>query len=173
MAEDSGTIALEALRIRTTKALPDQVRVCLDTLSDEQIWMRPNEQSNSVGNLVLHLTGSLNHYLNRNLGGIEYKRDRDAEFAERKQIPRAELRKRFDDMVSKADKTFASLTPARLTDPSPDQKLNRFVLEDLINIAVHLSTHTGQIVWITKMLRGGGLDEVWMRTHRSSGAWPR
>ena len=173
MAEDTGSIALEALRIRTTKVLPDQIRACLDTLTDEQIWSRPNEQSNSVGNLVLHLSGSLDHYLNRNLGGLEFNRDRDAEFAERRRIPRAELRQRFDAMVGNAEKTFASLTPARLTQPSPEPVMNKYVLEDLINIAVHLSTHTGQIVWITKMLRAGGLDEVWMRTHKNSGAWKR
>jgi uncharacterized damage-inducible protein DinB len=171
MNDEIAKVALDALRIRITKALPDQVRTCLDALSDDQIWTRPNEESNSVGNLVLHLTGSLNHYLNRNLGGLEFNRNRDAEFAERRRIPRDELRERFDDMVRNAERTFASMTVARLAEPSSEPKMNRLVIEDLINIAVHLSTHTGQIVWVTKMLRGGGLDEVWMRTHKTSGAW--
>lgn len=171
MSNDLATIFLDAMRVRITRIFPDQIRECMDQLSDDEIWSRPNEQSNSVGNLVLHLSGSLDHYLNRALGGLDYKRDRDAEFAERRKIPRKELLARFGAMVRNAEKTFAALTPAKLTDPSPEPKMYRIVAEDLIGVAVHLSTHAGQIVWITKMIRGGGLDDVWMRVHRESGAW--
>lgn len=164
-------IALDALRARITKIFPEQIRGCLDQLTDEQIWWRPNETSNSVGNLVLHLSGSLNHFLNRAVGGIEYNRDRAAEFAERRPIPKAELRATFDDMVAKAEQTFAGLTPDRLADPSPEPKLYTIVFEDLITVAVHLANHAGQIIWITKMLRDGGTDEVWIRTHKELGGW--
>ena len=64
--------ALQALRIRTTKVLPAQVRCCIEELNDEQLWWRPNPQSNSVGNLVLHLRGAVLHYLCRGVGGLEY-----------------------------------------------------------------------------------------------------
>src|SRR6266571_1746940 len=118
MPTELDTTTLEALRVRITKVLPEQVRRCLDELSDEQIWSRPNESSNSIGNIVLHMSGSLDHFLNRNIGGFEFKRDRDAEFAERRRIPRDELRHRFDDMVTKAEQTFASFTTDRLASPS-------------------------------------------------------
>jgi uncharacterized damage-inducible protein DinB len=172
MTEDIGAVALGTLRNRITKVFPEEIRSCLDVLTDEQIWYRPNEESNSVGNLVLHLTGSLNHYLNRNLGGMEFQRNRDGEFAERTQMPRAELRSRFDEMVRRADQTLSPMTTARLSDPSPEPRMHRVVIEDLINIAVHMSTHTGQIIWITKMLRAGGLDDLWIKTHKKLGAWP-
>jgi len=42
---------------------------------------------------------------------------------------------------------------------------------DLIGIATHLANHTGQVLWITKMLREGAVDEVWMRTHKHLGGW--
>jgi uncharacterized damage-inducible protein DinB len=168
-----GAIALDALKIRITKVFPAQIRACLDQLSDEEIWSRPNESTNSIGNIILHVTGSLNHYLNRNFGSVKFTRDRDAEFAERRHIPRDELRARFDDMVRKAEETFASLTPQRLSDPSPEPKMHRLIIEDLINIAVHLANHTGQIVWITKMLRGGVVDDVWIHAHKKQGAWRR
>ena len=170
MADQVADVTLHALRVRITQVLPAQIRACLDKLSDEEIWWRPNEQSNSVGNLVLHLTGSLNHYLNRGLGGIEFNRDRDAEFAERRHIPRAELRDRFDDMVRKAEQTFTAITSERLAQPSVEPKMNRLVVEDLINIASHLATHAGQILWITKMFRGG-IDDIWIKTHKTLGAW--
>ncbi|HSP33469.1 MAG TPA: DUF1572 family protein [Thermoanaerobaculia bacterium] len=172
MAEDIAAVTLDALRVRITKVFPDQIRSCLDRLSDDDIWWRPNEESNSVGNLVLHLSGSLDHFLNRAIGGIDFQRDRNAEFAERRQIPKAELRARFDRMLANAEKTFAALTPPRLGDRSPEPKMNRIVVEDLLGIAVHIAAHTGQIVWITKMIRGGGLDDMWMKAHKESGAWP-
>src|SRR5260370_15993596 len=105
---------LAFLRVRITKIYPEQIRKSLTALTDEQIWWRPNETSNSVGNLVIHLAGSLNLYLNCNVGGFPYERHRDAEFAERRQIPRAELLAQFDGMVTTAEKTFDSLTPEGL-----------------------------------------------------------
>lgn len=164
-------LALESLRARICRVFPAQVRKCLEQLSDEQIWWRPNETSNSVGNLVLHLSGSLNHYLNYLIGGIAYDRDRAAEFAERRHIPKADLLAIFDDMVSNADKTFNDITTARLAAPSTDPPKALVLFEDIISIACHIATHTGQIVWITKMLHDGALDEVWMKTHKHLGGW--
>jgi len=164
--------ALDSLRVRITKVLPEQVRDCLEMIDEEQVWWRPNEQSNSIGNIVIHISGSLNHYLNRNIGGFEYTRDRDAEFAERRHIPKGELRAVFDDMISKAEKTLEALTLERLGDPSPEPRMQRLVIDDLIAITSHFANHTGQIVWITKMLVGGAVDEVWIRAHKEF-AWPR
>jgi uncharacterized damage-inducible protein DinB len=163
--------ALAALAARITRVFPEQVRAAVAPLDDDQIWWRPNETSNAIGNLLLHLSGSLDHFLNRNIGGIEYQRDRVAEFAERRRLPKAEVLARFDEMVARARRTFDSLTPERLGAPSPEPRMHALVVEDLINIAVHLSTHAGQIVWIAKMLREGAVDEVWIRTHKEQGAW--
>ena len=162
---------LEAIRVRITRVLPAQVRTAVEKLDEEQIWWRPNEKSNSVGNLVLHLSGSLNHYLNRNVGGFDYHRDRDAEFAERGPMPKEELLRVFDEMVARAEETLRSVRNDGLTGASTDPDKNNFLIEDLIGILTHLATHTGQIVWITKMLQEGALDEVWMRTHKHEGGW--
>ena len=163
--------ALASLRARITRVFPAQIREAVSKLTDDQLWWRPNESSNSVGNLVLHLSGSLNHYLNHLLGGFPYERDREHEFAERRHIPREELLAIFDGMVANAETTFDGITIERLGDPSPEPRLSEIVMEDLIGIAVHVSTHTGQILWIAKMLSGGGLDDVWMRAHREQGGW--
>lgn len=166
-------VLLAALRTRVIGVFPAQIRAAVEPLTDEQIWMRPNESCNSIGNLILHLAGSLNHFLNRNIGGFPYERDRPAEFAERNPIPKAELMARFDDMVSKATQTFDGLTVARMGDPSPEPTMHTLVVEDLLNVAMHLANHAGQIVWIAKSLHEGATDEVWMRTHRKHGAWKK
>jgi hypothetical protein len=166
-------IALAAFRSRVTGVFPAQVRAALASLTEEQVWWRPNEKSNSIGNLVLHLTGSLNLYLNRNLGGIPYDRNRDAEFAERRTIPKRELLALFEDMVSKAERTFTSLTPDSLDAPSPEPTMHSIAFEDLLNVTAHFSTHTGQILWIAKMLNEGAIDDVWIKSHRAEGAWKK
>lgn len=164
-------ILLEALHSRTTRVFPEQIRKAVEPLTEEQFWWRPNESSNSIGNIVLHLTGSVNHFLNRNLGGLDFVRDRPAEFAERRAIPKAEVMAAFDAMVTNAQKTFDRLTPDGLFDRSPEPKMHSIVYEDLLGVAVHISNHAGQIVWIAKMFGGGAIDELWMRTHKSGGAW--
>ncbi len=160
------TSATASLRSRITLVLPQQIRECIDLLDEEQVWWRPNEQSNSIGNIVLHVSGSLNHFLNRNLGGIEYQRDRDAEFAGRRRIPKGELLAVFNDMVANAEKTFDSLNIEKLGGPSPEPKMHNLVIDDLINIVEHFANHAGQVVWITKSLRGDAVDEIAIRAHK-------
>ncbi|HJT17733.1 MAG TPA: DUF1572 family protein [Thermoanaerobaculia bacterium] len=162
---------LEAIRVRVTRVLPEQVRRSVDKLTEEQVWWRPNEKSNSVGNLVLHLSGSLNLYLNRLIGGFDYKRDRDGEFAARGPMSKKELLKIFDDMLAKAEKSFDKVTD--LMAPATDKEKNDYVIEDLIGIVTHVSTHVGQILWITKALNEGSLDELWMKTHKHEGGWKK
>lgn len=170
---DVARYTLESLRTRITRIFPAQIRACLEQLTDEQIWWRPNEASNSIGNIVLHITGSLNHFLNRAVGGFAYERDRDAEFSERRPIPRAELLALFEDMVAKAEQTFESLTLDRLGEPSPNPKMYDVVIEDLLTVGMHLSNHDGQILWITKMLTNGGIDDLWIKTHKELGGWKK
>ncbi len=163
--------ALAALRVRVTRVFPMQVHTVLDKLTEEQLWWRPNEKSNSIANLIIHLSGSLDHYLNRGIGGIPYDRDRDAEFAARGPQSKAQLLERLDGMVARAETTFAGIPADRLMSPSADPDRYQYLIDDLINIATHLATHVGQIVWIAKMLNEGSLDETWMRTHKRGGAW--
>src|SRR5687768_7008471 len=89
---DVSQTVIDEVRGRLTRGFPQQVRACLDALTDEQVWWRPNAGSNSVGNLVLHLCGSTRHFLGRAVGGTDYRRDRPAEFAEKGPLPKEALR---------------------------------------------------------------------------------
>lgn len=170
---DLAPITLEALRVRICRVLPGQIRAAVEKLSDKEIWWRPNEKSNSIGNLILHVSGSLNLFLNSNIGRIPYQRDRDLEFSERRPLAKTELMKIFDDMVAKAEQTLARLPADRLAGPSSDPERQDYLVEDLVGIATHLSTHTGQILWIAKSLHEGEFNEVWMKTHKHFGGWKK
>jgi hypothetical protein len=168
--ENINEVALEALRIRITQVLPAQIRACIELLDEEQLWWRPNKQSNSVGNLVLHVRGAVMHFLCRGVGGINYERDRPREFAERS-LTKKELLELFDDLVAKTKQTFAELDPARLSEPSTEPAYYSTVFEDILGVAVHMTMHTGQIVYVTKAQQSGSLNELWSKVHRAEGAW--
>ena len=163
-----GEVALAALLGRITRILPAQIRTCVEELTEEQLWWRPNEQSNSVGNLVLHLSGSMRHYLSRGVGGIEYNRDRPAEFAERGPVPKLQLLANFDETISQAAGILSTFETTRFLSPTEEPDYVPTVFDLIFNIAIHLATHTGQIVYITKMLKEGSIDELWIKAHKGN-----
>ena len=55
------------------------------------MWWRPNEASNSIGNLLLHLWGNVTQWIIGGVGGRPYERHRQQEFDERTHIPAKEL----------------------------------------------------------------------------------
>ncbi len=83
-------------------------------------------------------------------------------------VSKAQLLALLDEMTTEATRTFASLEAARLSQPSTEPAYYSTIFEDLFGIAIHLATHTGQIVYITKMLKEGAIDELWTKTHRGA-----
>jgi uncharacterized damage-inducible protein DinB len=164
---DLSKTALEAIRSRITRIIPAQIRSCVEELSEEQLWWRPNEQANSVGNLVLHVSGSMRHYLSNRVGGIEYERNRPAEFAERGPVPKQQLLATFDETILQAGQVLDAFDTSRFLDGTDEPNYVPTVFDLIFNIAIHLATHAGQIVYVTKMLKEGSLDELWIRAHRT------
>lgn len=165
---DLSKTALDAMRGRITRILPAQIRACVEELSEDQIWWRPNKQANSVGNLVLHLSGSLRHYLSNRVGGILYDRDRPAEFAERGPVPKQQLLATFDETIRQAAHVLDSFDVNRFLDSTDEPNYVPTVFDLIFNVSIHLATHAGQIVYVTKTLKEGSLDELWIRTHKDS-----
>jgi len=162
--DELAQVVIEEVRGRLMTGFPRQVRACLDALSDEQIWSRPNPRSNSVGNLVLHLCGSTRHFLGRAVGGTGYERDRPAEFAEKGPIPRESLRRILDETVAETEGILASLTPPRLLEVTDRAGEPFTVLALLLRTSHHWAAHVGQMVYATKALEDGVFDELWMKT---------
>lgn len=160
------TVLLEFVRTRVTSNLPAQIRACVEELTEEQLWWRPNDSSNSVGNLVLHVSGSTRHYLCR-LGGFEYQRDRAAEFSNRGPIPKQELLALFDETVRQARATLDALEPGVLLNATEEPGYYGTLADQLLGVMVHLATHAGQIIFVTKLLKEGSVDELWIRTHKA------
>jgi uncharacterized damage-inducible protein DinB len=129
-----------------------KIERCLERLSDEQIWWRPNEESNSIGNLVLHLCGNARQWIVSGVGGAGDGRDRDAEFAQREVVPRDELLAPLRTTLADVDGTLKNLTPETLLERRAIQGSDVDVLEAIFHVTEHFSMHTGQIIMLTKML---------------------
>ena len=151
---------------RRLQGYPAQVRAALDALTDEQVWRRPNEAANSVGNLVLHLCGSTRHFLGRGVGGSDYHRDRPAEFAEKGPIPRAELLRILEETLAEAAQVLATLDPSRLLEVRDRAGEPQTVLALILRTAHHWGAHAGQIVYAAKAQKAGAFDELWQKTMR-------
>ena len=78
-----------------TKEYPIKLRHCLNALPRGAVWARPNQDSNSVGNLLIHLTGNVTEWILGGVGGRSYKRYRAGEFAQR---DGADASKLMDDL---------------------------------------------------------------------------
>lgn len=156
---------LELYRARLQELLARAVRA-MQQMSEEDLNWRPNEESNSVANLVIHLEGNLQHFIEHGLGGAESKRDRDNEFNERRLSGRDELIARFEAAVSRTDAVLAALPPEKLDDINTIAPFKgNTVGALLLRLTTHFAEHVGQILYIAKW-RKGEAYEVQSTPHR-------
>jgi uncharacterized damage-inducible protein DinB len=131
---------------------------CLEPLSDDQVWWRPNEQSNSIGNLLLHLNGNLRQWVVAPLSEPSSVRNRSAEFAERSQIAPRVLRQNLAGTLEEIDSILNRLNSADLLKKYTIQDLKGVTaLEAIYHAVEHFSMHYGQILYIAKLLTGADL----------------
>jgi uncharacterized damage-inducible protein DinB len=158
MPESVDAYLLQHITTRMVNEFPAQVEKCLDVLSEDDLWWRPHEQSNAVGNLVLHVAGSNRYFLEHVIGGAPAVRDRDAEFAERAGRSKSDVQKIWSDVGVRVDKVLRALTPDRLAQITSEK--NKSVAEVLLHVTHHNALHIGQIVWITKLRQPGTIREL-------------
>ena len=141
----------ESRRLLAEEYLP-KIERSLEQLTDEQVWWRPNEKSNSIGNLILHISGNARQWIVCGLGGERDERNRDSEFAERRVLPREQLLAHLRKVVSDFDETLKGFDRSRLLDEFPIQGTTSSALVAILHVTEHFSMHTGQIILLTKML---------------------
>ena len=155
---------IESARTRLCVHLTGQIRTCLAALKVEQIWWRPNESSNAIGNLVLHCVGSTRFYMGHVVGRRDFVRDRAAEFAERHELPAAELQARLDIAIEEASEVLARVDPASLVETTERTPQPMTLLEVISLQLTHYALHAGQIAYATKLLDADAIHEIWRKT---------
>jgi len=129
-----------------------KIEHCLERLTDEQIWWRPNEESNSIGNLILHLCGNVRQWILSGIGSAPDNRDRDSEFAQREVITRDELRNLLRSTLTEAGTVLRTLDPEIVLERRKIQGNDVEILEAIFHVTEHFSMHAGQIFLLTKLL---------------------
>jgi hypothetical protein len=124
-------------------------------LTEKQFWTKPIEPGNSVGHLVLHLTGNLSHFAGAHLGKTGYVRDRDREFTEANPPAKAEALSRLDAAVALFRRVVEGLSAEQLAGPHPDVKMGT-VLNGLVRLVSHFALHRGQISYIARLAAKAG-----------------
>ncbi len=127
-----------------------RIKQCLAELTTEEIWYRPNENSNSVGNLVLHLCGNVRQWLLSGLGGYTDNRRRQQEFDERGPFPTSILLRHLDELMEETDKVLNKLTAEKILQPVEVQGFTETGVSVLMHVVEHFSYHTGQITYYVK-----------------------
>jgi uncharacterized damage-inducible protein DinB len=126
----------------------------IDQLNDEELNWRPNEESNSVANLVVHIEGNIKERIVQGILHREYVRDREAEFEE--------MIRTKQQLISIVNESFWELveTAREATEQTLMQKQwvrgkERANADILMQCTAHFSEHLGQVLYIGKLLKGG------------------
>ena len=151
MATTVAELAKNAL-IGGLENLRDEVRQVAESLTEEQLWRKPLEPSNSVGHLILHLTGNLNHFVGACLGNTGYVREREREFTEGNVPSKAALLAGLDAAVATFRRVVSGLTPEQLAAPHPDERFG-LVLNALTRLLTHFALHRGQMSYIVRLVK--------------------
>jgi uncharacterized damage-inducible protein DinB len=134
-----------------------KLRAAVESLPAAALWSRPNEASNSVGNLLLHLAGNVRQWIVSGVGGASDNRNRSSEFAARTGADGATLLSALDTVLDDADAVLARLTAADLASSRSIQGRDVTVFEAVYHVVEHFNGHVGQVVLIAKMHSPGAI----------------
>lgn len=132
---------------------PAKVRRAFAVIPDEVIWDRPAEGTNSVGNLILHLSGNLCQWVVSGIGGAPDRRDRDREFSARGGMDRIALLALIDETFAAVTDVLNGLDAQALQQLRTIQGRETTVFSALYHAVEHASGHVGQLIYIAKVHR--------------------
>lgn len=141
-----------------------RIEKCFALLSEEQIWHQENKNSNSMGNIVLHLCGNVRQYVVSGLGGQKDVRERDKEFMLSSRITSSSLLEKIKQTVEEANAVVQNLEDHIFESDILVQGFRENGTSTLVHVIEHFSYHVGQITYYTKFVTDkdtayyGGLD---------------
>jgi uncharacterized damage-inducible protein DinB len=132
----------------------DKVHELVAPISTEQLWIKPYPYGNSIGHLLLHLTGNLNHYIGATIAHTGYIRNRPLEFSDASKRPKEKVLADFDAAISMVASTIRRQSAqdwvAPYSDPTDPDTHTRFGA--FLRMAAHAYHHVGQIIYLSKEL---------------------
>ena len=136
----------------------ERITVCLGELTEQEVWQRPNGNSNSVGNQLLHLSGNIRQWVHTGLGQLPDVRQRDSEFAATGGPTKLAL---LSDLIEVVNTAVTIIEQQDASSLQPERPVQAYVHDGnyiILHVIEHLSYHTGQIIFWTKLLRDKDLN---------------
>ena len=134
MTKDIASIIKMEFERRLIKESFSRIEKCGDLLTEEEFWRKPNENSNSIGNLVLHLTGNVRQYINTGIAGEKDIRNRDEEFNDNRQVGKIQTIKDLGEVLLSAKNIVDMLDIKSLSENRRVQGFDETVLSILIHV---------------------------------------
>jgi uncharacterized damage-inducible protein DinB len=141
---------LSRSRYWLVKEYPIKLGHCIYALPASAVGARSDPRSNSIGNLLIHLSGNVTEWIIGGVGGKKFERNRDQEFAQREGGSGADLLARLEGVLREADAVLANVTAEDLEKPIVIQGRETTVLAAIYHVVEHFAMHTGQIILLTK-----------------------
>jgi len=142
--------------------LAERVDKAASSVTEDQLWTKPFPFGNSVGPLVLHLTGNLNHYIGALIAGSGYVRHREHEFTDQVQYPKGELLARFHEVVDMVVQTLDAQDEGSYATPVESQHPIQTRLGLFLVCAAHMNNHIGQMSYLVQALKSSTKEPpVW------------
>ncbi len=157
-------IIKKEFHLRVIEESLSRIDQCLQALSQEELWYKHNDNTNPIGNLVLHLDGNIRQYIISGVGGERDVRVRAKEFEQGYNYNAAELIGQLRLTLLKANELVQQLASEQLHEEVTIQGFQHTRLSAIIHVIEHLSYHVGQITFYTKYVKDvdtayyGGLD---------------
>ena len=151
MDHEIGKAFLLQARLHLNDDFMPKIARCLEVLSEEDVWWRAHETNNSVGNLLLHLSGNVRQWIVSGIGGKPDNRQRPLEFSERNPIHKEIVWSKLQDAVAEASQVLESFPAEQLLEKLRIQGFDNTALQAIFHVVEHFSLHTGQIIYITKL----------------------
>jgi uncharacterized damage-inducible protein DinB len=145
-------------RYYLSEEYPSKIAHCLDTLPADALWRRSGDDSNSVGNLLLHLAGNVRQWIVSGVGGADDHRLRSAEFAAREGESAEHLWRSLRGTLDEADAVIAAQSPLSLLERRTIQGRELSVLDAVYHVVEHFALHTGQIILLAKAYAPGRIQ---------------
>jgi uncharacterized damage-inducible protein DinB len=134
-----------------------KLRAAVESMPADALWWRANATSNSVGNLLLHLSGNVRQWIVSGVGGAPDARHRASEFEATEGGDAATLLAALISTLDEVDAVLATLTPEDLASTRVIQGRDVTVLDAIYHVTEHFSFHLGQIVLLAKMHAPGAV----------------
>jgi uncharacterized damage-inducible protein DinB len=157
MDEHAGRLFLDRARYLLLTEYRTKIRLAVDALPEDALWWRANDQSNSVGNLLLHLAGNVRQWMVSGVGRAPDVRHRAAEFAAQDGPSRAELLANLDRTLDEVNHVLSGLTTQALLERRTIQGRDTTVLDAIFICVEHFSMHLGQIILLAKLRAPGAI----------------